>query len=144
PDALWTEDITSLASSQSNPHVYFDPLVMMAVAGASTERIRVGSVVTDLIRRSPPMVANQLLTLDHLTRGRTILGVGTGEAMNILPYGLPFDHAVARFEEGLEVIRLLWRSEGRVSYQGRFHKLEDAVLGLQPYGSTPPEIWIAA
>ena len=74
PDSVWTEDLTPLAASQPSPHVYFDPLLMMGAVGAATERIRVGSVVTDLIRRNPSMVAMQALTLDHLTRGRSILG----------------------------------------------------------------------
>ena len=57
PDSVWTEDLTPLAPVQPNPHVYFDPLLMMGAVGAATERIRVGSVVTDLIRRNPAMVA---------------------------------------------------------------------------------------
>ena len=144
PDSVWTEDLTPLAAVQPNPHVYFDPLLMMGAVGAATERIRVGSVVTDLIRRNPAMVAMQTLTLDHLTRGRSILGLGSGEAMNITPYGLPFDKPVARLSEGIDVIRLLWDADGPVSYEGQFHRLDHAVLGLSPYGDRPPEIWTAA
>ncbi len=50
PDSLWTADLTPLAASQANPHTYFDPLVMMGAVGAQTSRLRVGVVVTDLIR----------------------------------------------------------------------------------------------
>jgi phthiodiolone/phenolphthiodiolone dimycocerosates ketoreductase len=144
PDSVWTEDLTPLAAVQANPHTYFDPLLMMGAVGAATERIRVGSVVTDLVRRNPAMVAMQSLTLDHLTRGRAILGLGTGEAMNITPYGLPFDRPVARLSEGIDVVRLLWAADGPVSYEGRFHRLDHAVLGLSPWGDRPPEIWTAA
>ena len=144
PDSVWTEDLTPLAAVQPNPHTYFDPLLMMGAVGAATDRIRVGSVVTDLIRRNPAMVAQQMLTLDHLTRGRAILGLGSGEAMNITPYGLPFDRPVARLDEGIDVIRLLWGADGPVDYDGRFHHLDRAVLGLSPYGDRPPEIWTAA
>ena len=117
---------------------------MMGAVGAATERIRVGSVVTDLIRRNPAMVAHADATLDHLTQGRAILGLGSGEAMNITPYGLPFDRPVARLDEGIDVIRLLWDADGPVDYEGRFHRLDHAVLGLSPYGDRPPEIWTAA
>jgi phthiodiolone/phenolphthiodiolone dimycocerosates ketoreductase len=117
---------------------------MMGAVGAATERIRVGSVVTDLIRRNPAMVAMQTLTLDHLTKGRAILGLGTGEAMNVVPYGLPFDRPVGRLDEGIDVIRLLWDADGPVDYEGKFHRLDHAVLGLSPYGDRPPEIWTAA
>jgi phthiodiolone/phenolphthiodiolone dimycocerosates ketoreductase len=144
PDSVWTDDLTPLAATQASPHVYFDPLLMMGAVGAATERIRVGSVVTDLIRRNPAMVAMQALTLDHLTRGRSILGLGSGEAMNITPYGLPFDRPVARLSEGIDVVRMLWESDGPVSFDGTFHRLDHAVLGLSPYGDRPPEIWTAA
>ena len=144
PDSVWTEDLTPLAKVQPNPHTYFDPLLMMGAVGSATEHIKVGSVVTDLIRRNPAMVAMQTLTLDHLSRGRSILGLGTGEAMNITPYGLPFDRPVGRLSEGIDVIRLLWEADGPVNYEGRFHKLENAVLGLGPYGDRLPEIWTAA
>jgi phthiodiolone/phenolphthiodiolone dimycocerosates ketoreductase len=144
PDSVWTEDLTPLAAVQPNPHVYFDPLLMMAAVGSATERIRVGSVVTDLIRRNPAMVAMQTLTLDHLTKGRAILGLGSGEAMNVTPYGLPFDKPVARLSEGIDVIRRLWEADGPVHYEGRFHQLESAVLGLSPYAESMPPIWTAA
>ena len=57
PDALWTTDVTALAARQPNPHLYFDPLVMMGVVGQATERLRVGVVVTDVVRRPPAPLA---------------------------------------------------------------------------------------
>lgn len=144
PDSVWTEDLTPLVKYQPNPHTYFDPLLMMGAVGAATERIKVGSVVTDLIRRNPAMVAMQALTLDHLTRGRSILGLGSGEAMNITPYGMKFDRPVGRLSEGIDVIRKLWEADGPVSYEGTFHHLDHAVLGLQPFGDHMPDIWTAA
>ena len=68
PESVWTEDITPLAKFQPNPHTYFDPLVMMGVAGAVTERIRVGVVVTDILTHHPAVLAQTALTLDHVTR----------------------------------------------------------------------------
>ncbi|MDD7941360.1 LLM class flavin-dependent oxidoreductase [Actinomycetospora lutea] len=144
PDTMWTPDLTPLAEHQANPHVYFDPAVMMGVVGAATERIRVGVCVTDLIRRHPAMAAQTALTLDHVTQGRAIIGLGSGEQLNATPYGMPFDRPVARLEEGIDVMRLLMTADGPVDHEGRFLRLERAVLGLQPYGATPPEIWTAA
>lgn len=144
PDALWTEDVTPLAEVQPNPHVYFDPLVMMGLVGAATERLRVGVVVTDVIRRPAPVLAQTMLTLDHATKGRSILGLGSGERLNVSPYGLPFDRPVTRLSEGIDVIRLLWEADGPVDYEGRYHHLDRAVLGMSPYGDAPPEIWTAA
>lgn len=144
PDSLWTPDLTPLANSQANPHTYFDPLVMMGAVGAQTTRLRVGVVVTDLIRRNPAVLAQTALTLDHLTSGRAIIGLGSGEQLNIKPYGLPWDKPVGRLSEGIDVMRLLWQSDGPVDFEGRFFGLRKAVLGLAPYGPQPPQIWTAA
>lgn len=144
PDTMWTPDLTPLADVQPNPHVYFDPAVMMGVVGAATERIKVGVCVTDLIRRHPAMAAQTALTLDHVTRGRAIIGLGSGEQLNATPYGMPFDTPVARLDEGIDVMRLLMDADGPVDFEGRFHRLDRAVLGLRPHGERPPEIWTAA
>lgn len=144
PDSVWTEDLTPLAATQPNPHQYFDPLLMMGVVGSQLERMRVGVVVTDLLRRQPAVLAQTMLTLDHATQGRAILGLGSGERLNITPYGIPFTKPVSRLSEGIDVIRLLWEADGPVSYEGEFERLHHAVLGLFPYRDTPPEIWLAA
>jgi phthiodiolone/phenolphthiodiolone dimycocerosates ketoreductase len=125
--------------------VYFDPLVMMGAAGAATERIRVGVCVTDTIHRHPAMLAQETLTADHLAEGRAVLGLGSGERMNVEPYGVEWHKPVGRLEEALQVIRLLWGSEGLpVDFDGSFFRLKDAVLGLEPYAGKPPPIWLAA
>jgi len=145
PDSIWTEDVTPLAAHQSSSHVYVDPYLMMGGVGAQTERIKVGSCVTDLLRRHPASVAQSLLTLDHMTKGRAILGVGTGEKLNIEPYGIEWSKPVGKLSEGLDVIRLLMQAGGdTVDYEGAHFRLKDAVMGLEPYGDSLPEIWLAA
>ena len=144
PDSVWTEDLTPLAATQPNPHQYFDPLLMMGIVGAQLERMKVGVVVTDLIRRQPAVLAQTMLTLDHATKGKAILGLGSGERLNITPYGMPFERPVGRLSEGIDVIRMLWDADGPIDFEGTFHRLENAVLGLSPYGDEPPEIWLAA
>ena len=145
PDSIWTEDVTPLATYQSSSHVYVDPYLMMGSVGAQTERIKVGSCVTDLLRRHPASVAQSLLTLDHMTKGRAILGVGTGEKLNIEPYGMEWSKPVGKLDEGLDVMRLLMRAGGEsVDYEGKHFRLKDAVMGLEPYGDDLPEIWLAA
>ena len=138
PDSVWSEDLTPLAGFQSSPHVYFEPLSMMAAAAAVTERIRVGVCVTDVIRRHPAMLAQTALTLDHVAGGRAILGLGSGERMNITPYGMEWSRPYSRLAEAIDVMRLLWSSDGPVDFDGRFFRLEDAVLGLEPLRGPPP------
>jgi phthiodiolone/phenolphthiodiolone dimycocerosates ketoreductase len=84
------------------------------------------------------------LTIDHLARGRFILGLGSGESENTLPYGFDFGRPVARFEEALRVIRLLWQSDGPVDFDGQFYTLQHARLDTEPYRENPPPIWIGA
>jgi phthiodiolone/phenolphthiodiolone dimycocerosates ketoreductase len=144
PDSVWTEDMTELARYQDNPHVHFDPLMMMGAAGAATSSIKVGVCVTDTIRRHPAMLAQAALTADHLAQGRAILGLGSGERMNIAPYGLSFDKPVGVLEEAIKVMRLLWSTSKPVNFDGKFFRLEDAVLGLEPYEGKPPQVWLAS
>lgn len=144
PRSVWTPDITPLADIQKNADVYFDPIGAIAAVGPQTERIRLGIGVTDILRRHPAMLAQSILTLDHITQGRVILGLGAGEALNITPYGLSFKKAVSKLEEGLQIIRKLWSAGGEpVDFDGQFWQLQDAVLGLEPFAGQPP-IWLAA
>jgi len=143
PRAIWTEDVTPLARYVPNPDVFLDTVACIAIAGLATERMRLGASVTEAVRRHPAMLANEWLTLDHLSRGRAILGIGAGEAENIRPYGLVHDRPVARLAEALSVIKLLWSSNEAVDFDGEFWRLDHAVLGLTPYREgRPPPIWI--
>lgn len=144
PDSVWTEDMTELAKYQANPHVHFEPLMMMAAAGAATERIQVGVNVTDTLRRHPAMLAQAALTADHLSGGRAILGLGSGERMNVEPYGIEWRKPVGRLEEAIEVMKLLWDAKGPVDFEGEFFELDGAVLGLDPYEGRQPRIWLGA
>jgi phthiodiolone/phenolphthiodiolone dimycocerosates ketoreductase len=144
PDSVWTEDMTELARYQDNPHVHFDPLMMMGAAGAATKSIKVGVCVTDTVRRHPAMLAQAALTADHLSSGRAILGLGSGERMNVTPYGMDFDKPVGRLEEAVKLMRLLWSTNKPVNFDGKFFRLEDAVLGLEPYEGRAPQVWLAA
>lgn len=145
PQSIWRPEVSPLARTQKNADTYLDPVATIAAVGVRTTRIRLGIGVTDVIRRHPAMLAQAILTLDHITRGRVILGLGSGERLNITPYGLDFHQPVARLEEGVKIIRLLWESGGKpVDFEGRFWRLDRAVLGLEPYQGRCPPIWIAA
>src|SRR3546814_11402324 len=90
------------------------------------------------------MLAQRTLTIVHLAKGRFILGLGSGEAENTVPYGFDFSKPVGRFEEALKVIRLLWDSEGPVDFDGQFFKLHHARLDTEPYAVKLPRFWVGA
>lgn len=145
PTSIWAPDLVpQAAAGQRTPHVWFDPFPVVAAAGAATERIRLAIGVTDLVRRHPASLAQTALTLDHLTGGRFMLGVGTGEAINLTPFGLRNERPMGRLEEGLEVLRLLFSTDEEVDYRGEHFTLEAASMGLRPSGPAPPPLWLAA
>ncbi len=145
PQSLWTPDITPLAAILPSPHVFFDPFVAMAAAGAATSRLLVGTAVTQPLSRHPAHLAQAFLTLSHQTGGRAILGMGAGEAENLAPYGVGIERAASRVAEAVDIIRLLWSSPEPVSFEGDFWQLRDAVLGLSATLEAPlPPIWLAA
>ncbi|WXG47305.1 MAG: LLM class flavin-dependent oxidoreductase [Candidatus Atabeyarchaeum deiterrae] len=145
-ETIWTPDITPLAMFQNSPHTFPDPLVLMAAHATATSKITLGTSVTETIRRHPAVVAQTALTLDHISGGRTILGLGAGEIENVEPYGMDFSCPVSKLEENLRIIRLLWSDQvKKKDFQGKFTSLKDAVLTLEPYkkGKYPP-IWLGA
>jgi phthiodiolone/phenolphthiodiolone dimycocerosates ketoreductase len=144
PDAIWTPDLVPQAGAQPSPHVWFDPVPVIAAAAQETSDVTLGLGVTDMVRRHPMALAQTALTLDHLSEGRFVLGVGTGEALNLSPFGLRNERPLARLEEGLQVLRLLLAGREPVDFDGEFFKLRGGALGLGPHGDAPPQVWVAA
>ncbi|MGD2072457.1 MAG: LLM class flavin-dependent oxidoreductase [Candidatus Thorarchaeota archaeon] len=145
PESIWTTDVTPLAFIQQSPHTYFELAGIMSACAVVTEHVKLVSAVTEPIRRHPVLLAQTFLTLDHISRGRTILGIGAGEIENIEPYGLDYSAQVGKLREALEIIKLIWNTHEPFNYDGRFWKLKDAVMSLRPLvQDQPPPIWIAA
>jgi phthiodiolone/phenolphthiodiolone dimycocerosates ketoreductase len=105
----------------------------------------IGTSVTEPIRRHPMSLAQTFVTLDHVSKGRAVLGIGNGLRENTEPYGLPCDKRVNRLEEAIEIIRMLWTSRGKpIDYQGKFWTLKDAVFDLPLYKGKPPRLFMGA
>lgn len=144
PTSIWSPQYVPQAAQQRTPHMWFDPFPVIAAVAGATDRVRLGVGVTDVVRRHPVQLAQTALTLDHVTDGRFILGVGTGEALNIAPIGLRNDRPVDRLAEALTVIRRLFDTDEAVDFAGEFFTLREMSLGVRPLGSAPPPIWLAA
>jgi len=142
PDSIWTPEFTDLATTSPSPHRYLDSLTFAAGVAAQTKDVRIATCVVDTVRRHPAMLAQAAITVDQFAKGRFILGVGSGEMENCAPYGFDFSTPVSRFEEALQVIRLLWETDGPVDFDGRFYKLEHARLDIEGYDGRPPELWV--
>jgi phthiodiolone/phenolphthiodiolone dimycocerosates ketoreductase len=144
PDSIWTPEFTDLAVASPSPHRHLDALAVAAAVAARTKHVPLATSVVDTVRRHPSMLAQTALTIDHLSKGRFILGLGSGETENTIPYGFDFAKPVGRFEEALKVIRLLWDTDGPIDFTGQFFKLHHARMDTEPYEGRHPRIWIAA
>ncbi|KUH67761.1 luciferase [Mycolicibacterium novocastrense] len=142
PDSIWTPEFTDLATVSPSPHRHLDGMAVAAAAAVLTTNVPLVTSVVDTVRRHPSTLAQSALTIDHLAKGRFVLGLGSGETENTVPYGFDFTTPVSRFEEALQVIRLLWDSDGPVDFDGRFYRLHHARLDTEPYEGRFPSIWI--
>ena len=144
PDSIWTPEFTDLATASPSPHRHLDAMAVAGAAAALTQNVPIATSVVDTVRRHPAMLAQTALTLDHISKGRFILGLGSGEAENTVPYGFDFAKPVGRFEEALKVIKLLWESDSPVDFDGQFYTLHHARMDTELFGGRCPPIWIGA
>ncbi|MFA7603461.1 MAG: LLM class flavin-dependent oxidoreductase [Novosphingobium sp.] len=144
PDSIWTPEFTDLALSSPSPHRHLDGLAVSAAVAVLTKNVPLATCVVDTVRRHPSLLAQTALTISHLSKGRFILGLGSGELENTVPYGFDFEKPVGRFEEALKVIKLLWESDGPVDFEGNFFHLEHARMDTELYDGKAPPIWTGA
>jgi len=123
-----------------------EPFSTLAAIAAGTRRIRVGIAVTDLVRRHPAIIAQTLATLSNQFPKRLFLGLGAGDPMNQRPFGFSAEHRVTRLEEGVKIIRQLWKSsiEKPQNYKGQFFSLNNAYLQAGQEKQPVPPIYLAA
>jgi alkanesulfonate monooxygenase SsuD/methylene tetrahydromethanopterin reductase-like flavin-dependent oxidoreductase (luciferase family) len=89
----------------------------------------------------PIHVAHQIATLDYVSHGRAILGVGLGRDAHYAEFQVPREHRVRRFREQIELIKALW-AEPKVTYRGRIFHVEGAGMVLKPVQKPYPPIWL--
>ena len=135
-DSLWVGDHISF------PMAIFDPLLQLAQAAVVSRRLLFGTAIYLLPLRHPTPVAKQVSTIDHLTEGRFIFGVGVGGEFpkEFEACGVPIAERGARLTESIAVLRALWRGEP-VSHAGRFFRFDDATMRPPPRQAGGPPIW---
>lgn len=116
---------------------------ILAGLSLNIEKMTLGACVSDPHRRHPAVLAHATTTLDIMSKGRAVLGIGAGEAMNLNPYGIPWKRPVSRMSEAITIIKKLWIEEN-VNYTGEFFKLTEAMLSPKPVQKPHPPIWVAA
>ena len=143
PRSIWTKDLSHLASPRG-ADAFFEWQTLMGALAGRVGNLQLGVGVTEPIRRHPVLLAQAAMTLSHLTKKPPILGIGCGEAENIIPYGLDFSTPVSQLEEALQIMRLCFESDYTFDYHGDHYNLDRAIMDLRPKRGNEPEIWVAA
>jgi probable F420-dependent oxidoreductase len=137
-DSLWVGDHL-LYRDENEVRGPWEAWSMLSALAAVTERIELGPLVAATSFHNPAMLAKKAATVDEISGGRLVLGLGAGwNETEYTAYGFPFDHRVGRFEEAFTIIRTLL-GEGRIDFDGHYYQARDCELlprGPRPNG--PP------
>lgn len=142
-DGVFLWDHMAYADAVELPVV--DPWIVLGAMAHATLRVRLGAMVTPLARRRPWRVAQEIATLDHLSGGRAVLGVGLGwpAVEDFARFGEPSDdvHRAKLLDEGLDLISALWSGQ-HVRHEGE-HFDVDTTMRPRPVQQPRPPIWVA-
>ena len=138
-DTVWTPDELLWLPKEKPPLGFWEGIAMAGAVAAITSRIKVGTWVMSALHRNAGITAKAVETLDEISGGRFVLGLGAGHAEpgQAHAFGLPEDKIFARFEEALQVIVPLLR-EGHANVEGTWHTARD--LAQNPRGPRPGRI----
>lgn len=144
-DSVWGADhLIFRSEGEDGPsHGVHECWTILTAVAAVTTRVTIGPLVIAMPFRAPALLAKMATTLDEVSDGRLILGIGSGwHEPEFDAFGFPFDHRVGRFEEALAILLPLLRGE-RVTHRGRWYEVDDAEI--TPAGPRPggPPILIA-
>jgi len=135
-DSLWVGDHLLYRGDGRGERGPWDCWTTLAWLAGTTERVELGPLVACTAFHPPGILARQAAAVDELSGGRLVAALGAGwNQEEFRAFGLPFDHHVSRFEEAFTIVRRLLAGE-RVTFDGRYHSVQDAVL-LPPPARTP-------
>lgn len=120
---------------------WFGSMEMCAAAAVLTENIEILLAVIDPLRRSPAVMAQGMMTLQHMSKGRMTFAIGAGEEKQFKPFGEVRSKPFARLEDAVSIWKTLWESGGEpVSRESEFWPLTDAIFPIPMWESGPPEL----
>lgn len=131
-DSLWCGDHLLYDLPGGVTRGPWEAWTSLAALAAATERIEIGPLMASTGFHPPAMLAKQAATVDAISGGRLILGLGAGwNEREYRAFGLPYDHRVSRFEEAFTIVRRLLR-DGHADFDGTYHRVENCVLDPGP------------
>ncbi len=139
-DCVWLGEIHFTPSRS----VISASLQVASAIASRTRRVRVGTAVQVLPLNHPLRIAEEVATVDQISEGRFEFGIGrSGVVRSYDIYGVPYGESQARFREALEIVRLAWTGEP-FSYDGEFHRVQNATVTPRPYQVPHPPLRMAA
>ncbi len=136
-DSIWMGDHLLYRGDGRPERGPWEAWTMLAALAAVTERVALGPLVASAAFHAPAMLAKMAATVDEVSGGRLVLGIGAGwNRVEFEAFGFPYDHRVDRFAEAFEIVRRLLAGE-RVTFRGRYHRVEDVVLLPRPRRAPP-------
>ncbi len=143
-DALWLADHLIYRFPNLGEFAPWETFTMLSALAAVTTRVTLGTIVACTSFRPPALLAKMADTIDEISDGRFILGLGAGwHQPEYEAFGYPFDHLASRFEEALHIIVPLLR-EGHVDFQGRYYQVQNCVLRPRGPSAGGPRILVGA
>lgn len=147
-DGVWLAELhfASLdgGANGRTPSIAAAPLILATALATRTKRVRIGIAVSLLPLVHPVRLAEEVATLDHISRGRLDLGVGrSGFQIAYAGYGVPYGESRERFDECLEILTRAWTQE-KVSFSGKYTKFDEVSVTPKPYQKPHPPVRVAA
>jgi probable F420-dependent oxidoreductase len=137
-DSIWFFDHLLFRDESEKTEGIWECWTLLSALAEATERVELGTVVLCNAFRSPALVAKMAHTVDEVSGGRLILGIGAGwHKAEFDAFGFPFDHRAGRFEEALQILGPLLRGE-TVDFSGKYYRVEKCVI--KPLGPRPEDI----
>ncbi|MHA1885258.1 MAG: LLM class flavin-dependent oxidoreductase, partial [Promethearchaeota archaeon] len=129
-----------LSSNKTIP--FLDPWIILSAVAVKTKRIKLGTTVTPLARRRPWIIAKEVSTLDHLSKGRMILGVGLGIDSDFSVFGENTDRLIRseKLDESLHILKGLWANKP-FKFKGKFFNIKEVEFFPKPFQDKIP-IWV--
>jgi alkanesulfonate monooxygenase SsuD/methylene tetrahydromethanopterin reductase-like flavin-dependent oxidoreductase (luciferase family) len=143
-DSFWIPDHLIFKEEGKAAHGPWECWSLLSALAAATSKMELGSLVLATSFRNPTLLAKMADTLDEISQGRLILGLGAGwHEPEYDAFGYPFDHRIGRFEEAIQIIRTLLR-EGRIDFEGTYYTARDCELRPRAGRAGGPPILVGA
>lgn len=143
-DSIWVGDHLLYRYASEAPRGPWEAWSQLAALAAVTERVELGPLVAATSFHGAAMLAKKAATVDDISGGRLILGLGAGwNRAEYEAFGFPFDHRVSRFEEAFTIIRSLL-ADGEVDFAGRYHTARECLLLPRPMRAGGPPLMVGS